>query len=161
MTDNCHHHGVATFTEGYTLHRTREVLQQSKYTETLCSSTAQLSKRCAGLAQQEEALQLLLQVTTARHSGKGREKMKCHLVVEGVEVVFWVHGGLQPDLLRSAPETSPQGVACFSGKGGSSAQNMQRVILPVAQGGHIPGQLVQTSLNVLVVLDRRGITTMR
>ena len=72
--------------------------------------------------------------------------------MEGVEVVLWVHGGLEPDLLRGTPKAPPQGVACLAGKGGSSGQNMQRVVLPVAQGGHIPGQLVQASLYVLVVL---------
>ena len=72
--------------------------------------------------------------------------------MEGVEVVLWVHGGLEPDLLRGSPKTPLQGVACLAGKGGSSAENMQRVILPVAQSGHIPGQLVQASLYILIVL---------
>ena len=72
--------------------------------------------------------------------------------MECLEVVVWVHGGLQPDLLRGTTEAPPQGVACLSGKGSSSAQNMPWVILPIAQCGHVPGELVQPSLYVLVVL---------
>lgn len=76
-----------------------------------------------------------------------------NLVVESLEVVVRVHGGLQPQLLRLLTESAVQGAASLLGKGGSCAQHMQRVVLPVACCCHVPGQLVQPRLNVLVILS--------
>ena len=75
-----------------------------------------------------------------------------YLVVECVEVVVRVHGGLQPDLLRDRLKAPPHSVASLRSKSGSGAQNMEGVVLLVAKRGHVPGQLVQALLDVLVVL---------
>ena len=75
-----------------------------------------------------------------------------HLIVEGVEVVLRVHGGLHPDRLRGAPVPPPQSVAGLCRKAGNGAQHMEWVILLIAQRGHVPGQLVHAGLYVLEVL---------
>lgn len=92
-----------------------------------------------------------------KRGGVGGKKQE-YLVVEGVEIVLGVHGGLQPDLLGRTLEASPQGVAGLISKTGSGVQNMQWVILLVAQRGHVPGQLVHARLDVLVVLYNAGRT---
>ncbi len=73
--------------------------------------------------------------------------------MKGVEVVVRVHGRLQPDFVWRPSEAPSQCVAGFRCKSGNGAQNMEWVVLLVTQCGHIPRELVYSSLNVLKVLQ--------
>ncbi len=75
--------------------------------------------------------------------------------MESVEVVAGIHRGVQPDPVWRSPHAALHGAAGFRCKGECSAHDMERVILLVAQAGHVPGQLVNTDFNVLEVLIRQ------
>jgi len=75
-----------------------------------------------------------------------------YLVMKGIQVVVRVHGWLQPDFVWRPSEAPSECIAGFWCKSGNGTQNMEGVVLLVTQCGHVPGELVYSSLNVLKVL---------